>query len=285
MKIGVSAYSFHKLLTQGTLKLEEVPAIAAKMGYDAVEFVDFEMPEEGVMEYAAKLRACCEEAGIEVACYAVGGNMLAEDYDAAIAQYKAHVDVAAVLGAPILRHDLAHGPVPARGIRTYEDALPILAKGVREVADYAQTKGIRTTTENHGYFSQDSIRVERLVSAVGHPNFGLLVDIGNFMCADEVSDVAVGRVAALAYHVHAKDFFFKKGMPVKGQGWFNTRGGNSLRGTILGHGVVPLAQCLGTLKRAGYDGTVSVEFEGMEDVLEAVAMCRENLKAAIDSLA
>ena len=54
MKIGVSAYSFHKLLTQGVMKLEEVPAAAAKMGYDAVEFVDFEMPAEGVMAYVLR---------------------------------------------------------------------------------------------------------------------------------------------------------------------------------------------------------------------------------------
>ena len=284
MKTGVSSYSFHKLLEKGTLKLDEIPAIAAKMGFDAVEFVDFEMPQDNVLEYAAMLKKRCQEAGVTIACYAVGGNMLADDFEASIAQYKAHVDVAAAMGAPLLRHDLAHGPVPERGIRTYEDALPILVKGVRAVADYAQSKGIRTTTENHGYFSQDSQRVEKLVSAVAHPNFGLLVDMGNFMCADESSDVSVGRVASLAFHVHAKDFFFKKGMPIKGQGWFNTRGGNSLRGTILGHGVVPVAQCLGILKRAGYDGIVSVEFEGLEPVMEAVEMSAQNLKDAIASL-
>ena len=57
-----------------------------------------------------------------------------------------------------------------------------------------------------------------------------------------------------------------------------------MRGTILGHGVVPVAQCLGILKRAGYDGIVSVEFEGLEPVMEAVEMSAQNLKDAIASL-
>ena len=30
--------------------------------------------------------------------------------------------------------------------------------------------------ENHGYFAQDSDRVEKLINAVDHPNFGLLLD-------------------------------------------------------------------------------------------------------------
>ena len=60
--------------------------------------------------------------------------------------------------------------------------------------------------ENHGFFAQDSDRVEKLVTGVANPNFGLLVDMGNFACADDPSDKAVGRVAKYAKHVHAKDF-------------------------------------------------------------------------------
>jgi sugar phosphate isomerase/epimerase len=136
--------------------------------------------------------------------------------------------------------------------------------------------------ENHGYFAQDSQRVEKLVTAVGNPNFGLLIDIGNFMCADEVSEIAVGRVASLAAHVHVKDFLFREGnSPVQGQGWFPTRAGNLLRGTVLGHGVVRVKQCLDILKKAGYDGAVSVEFEGVEDCLKAIEWSLANLEEYI----
>ena len=46
--------------------------------------------------------------------------------------------------------------------------------------------------------------------------------------------------------------------------------GSYLRGTVAGHGVVPIRRCLETLKKAGYDGVVSYEFEGMEENLSAL---------------
>jgi hypothetical protein len=80
--------------------------------------------------------------------------------------------------------------------------------------------------ENHGFFAQDSARVEKLLNAVNHPNFGWLVDMGNFVCADEEPYKAVGIAAPYAFHVHAKDFHIKSGMlPNPGQGWFRSRGG------------------------------------------------------------
>ena len=38
------------------------------------------------------------------------------------------------------------------------------------MTEYAAAKGIKTMVENHGFFCQDSDRVEKLVTAVAHPN-------------------------------------------------------------------------------------------------------------------
>ena len=65
--------------------------------------------------------------------------------------------------------------------------------------------------ENHGYFFQDACRVKKLIETVNHPNFGWLMDMGNFMCADENSAIALGNALPYAAHVHAKDFLFKSG--------------------------------------------------------------------------
>ena len=88
-------------------------------------------------------------------------------------------------------------------------------------------------SENHGFFAQDSDRVEKMVNAVASNNYGLLVDIGNFTCADEDPAIAVGRVAPYAFHVHAKDFHIKSAMePNPGAGFFRSRNGTYLRGAI-----------------------------------------------------
>ena len=129
---------------------------------------------------------------------------------------------------------------------------------------------------------QDSNRVETLIRTVNHPNYGWLVDVGNFICADEDSLHALGTAAPYAVHAHIKDFLWKKGTePNPGKGWFKSRGGNYVRGTIVGNGVIPVAQCVGMLKNAGYDGTVSVEFEGLEENLPALEISLEYLKNLI----
>ncbi|MBR6058397.1 MAG: hypothetical protein IKP58_09555, partial [Victivallales bacterium] len=60
--------------------------------------------------------------------------------------------------------------------------------------------------------------------------------------------------------------------------WFQSRAGNYLRGAIIGHGNVPVAQCVRNLIQKGYDGVLSIEFEGMEDVLTGIAIGQENLR-------
>ena len=121
------------------------------------------------------------------------------------------------------------------------------------------------------------------MNAVGHPNFGTLIDMGNFYCADEDAGKAVGRLARYAFHAHAKDFHIKPGTAFHpGEGWFMSRGGNFLRGAIIGHGDVPLLQALRALKRSGYDGVLSIEFEGMEDVLNALRIGVANLRRLVE---
>ena len=146
------------------------------------------------------------------------------------------------------------------------------------VTEYAAKKGIATMVENHGYFCQDSDRVEKLVNAVANPNFGLLVDMGNFLCADDEPAKAVGKVAPYAKHVHAKDFHYMPYQSETPAGYFRTRAGNLLKGSVIGEGVVPVEQCLHILKSKGYDGVCAIEFEGSEDCIEGITKGFNNLK-------
>lgn len=288
MKTSVSSYSYSAYMkNSGKNQLDLVP-LAKEMGFDAIEFTDL-CPPEGVSraDFARQIRAEANKVGIEISSYTIGADLLnAESLDKEVERLKGQVDIAAILGVKVMRHDATGGyKGDARTYKTFEDALPVLAEGCRRVTEYAATKGIQTMVENHGQFAQDSVRVEKLVHAVGHPNFGLLCDIGNFLCADDPSVTAVSRVAAFARHVHVKDFHIKSGSePNPGKGFFTSRGGTYLRGAILGHGNVPVYQCLRILKQSGYDGYVSIEFEGMEDNLPALEIGLANLKNYISML-
>ena len=50
---------------------------------------------------------------------------------------------------------------------------------------------------------------------------------------------------------------------------------------MIGHGNIPVAQCIGILKRTGYDKYVSIEFEGIEQTLAGIEIGLENLKRFI----
>lgn len=286
MKFSVSLYSFFSAIQSGEMTPEECIATAKELGFDAVEavdFVNFSGTQEEMEAQAKHLKEVADSCGISFSSLAVSADFLngsGGDLEKEVQRVKGYVDLAALLGAPRMRHDITQGYARNSGnYQSYESLLPTLAQATREVAEYAAGKGVQTMTENHGFFSQDSERVEKLYTAVGHPNFGLLCDIGNFLCADENPAQAVARVAPYAKYVHAKDFIVKPFYSEDpGEGAFRTRGGNFLRGTVIGHGNVPVKQCLHLLKAAGYDGTVAIEFEGMERPLDAVRIGLANLK-------
>lgn len=288
MKIGVSSYSYSRYVNSGKMKQIEVIEAAKKAGFDVIEFSTIAVPEGKTLpEFAKELRAEADRVGIEIANYTIGADFIGGsggDLDAEIERLKGEVDIAEILGAPGMRHDITYSLSNTdASLRTFEAALPRLVKGCRAVTEYAAKKGIRTMTENHGFISQDSIRVEKLVSAVANTNFGVLVDFGNFCCADEDSAVAVGRLAPFAFHAHAKDFHIKSGNGfAPGEGWFMSRSGNYLRGAIIGHGNVPLLQSMRALKRTGYDGVLSVEFEGIEDPEQGIRIGQANLRRLVE---
>ncbi|MBQ3140721.1 MAG: sugar phosphate isomerase/epimerase [Clostridia bacterium] len=286
MKVAASSYSFSRAVADGRLTQFGTIAKAKEMGLDGIEFSGLE-PTEGEtrIDYAKRVREECERLGMPMVNFCTGADFLrAESVEAEIERIKGEVDIAAILGVPSMRHDATFAfKEGTRKWQGFDQILPILADACRQVTEYAASKGIRTCIENHGQLVQESRRVEKLINAVAHENFGQLIDIGNFTCVDEDCTVAVGRNAPYAVHVHAKDFHVKSGQYGNpGRGFFyTTRSGNHLRGAIIGHGDVPVRQCISILKANGYDGYVSIEFEGMEDPYDAIPIGMENLRRYI----
>jgi sugar phosphate isomerase/epimerase len=283
MKSGVSSYSFNQAIRDGRLTQYTAIDAAAKLGFTAMDISVPILPDETIAQAAPKLVKRARDAGIDIINYAVGNDFLKEGVDASVERLKKELDIAAALGATTFRNDATSGfrPGSAR-LLPFPDALPELSEGYRRVAEYAKGLGIRVVIENHGYYAQDSNRVEALIRAVGHESFGALLDIGNFVCADENPVDAVARLAPYAFHVHAKDFHIKPATVASpGIGWFGTRSGAHLRGAIIGHGDIPVAQCIKLVAASGYDGVVAIEFEGIEDCLMAIEEGKKNLDALL----
>ncbi|MBE6632553.1 MAG: sugar phosphate isomerase/epimerase [Ruminococcaceae bacterium] len=282
MRFAVSSYSFSQAIRSGNMTQADCVEKAKEMGFEGVEFTDLAGGSlEEQKKYAFEIKERASKAGIEVVAYTIGANLYSgspEKDKVEVERLKAQVDVAAALGVSVMRHDACWNLTGIGAGRSFDGMLPTIAENARKISEYAMTKGIRTCTENHGFLAQDSDRMERLFNAVGHENYGLLVDIGNFSCVDEDNASAVSRVAPYAFHVHAKDMLLLpegvKDLPCTIQ----TRGCRYIQCTWIGNGSVVTKRCLAILKKAGYDGWVSVEYEGAEDCFYGIAKGLENLK-------
>ena len=277
MKIGVSSYSFDRYLRETKCGYREILREASEIGFAGVEFIDLVNPAWGIegdeIALAREVRAAADEHGLSIPAYTVAADFLSGDPEAEVERVCRKVDVAAALGAKVFRHDASFHLRDLPGY-SWENGISEMAPRIRRVTEYAAERGIVTCTENHGFIYQAPERVKRLIEAVGHPNYGWLVDLGNFAVVDHDNLEAVRIAAPYAVHAHAKDFVL---LPDPGPGagipaGFNrSAGGNLWRGTVLGRGNVDVSGCLDALISAGYDGWVSLEFEGPEEVLPALA--------------
>ncbi len=266
MKIGVSSYSFERFMRESGADYIKICDLAKEIGFDCIEFID--LNTESPIETAKEIRKHCKKIGLEISAYTVGADLVNRDGEAEVKRLLECVDICEALGAGGMRHDLCYGSNTESAF-DYKNAIKTMVPLIRNVTEYAKAKGIKTCSENHGYIFQNPHRVKDLIKAVNNENYGWLCDIGNFMCDDCEPLESVKIALPYIFHLHAKDFKFIKGGE-QPEGYFPTNGGSWLAGTVLGHGVVPVKECIEVCKNYGYNGTVSLEFEGSEDCLSAI---------------
>lgn len=285
MKLGVSTYSLHQAYQSGELSLEQVIAFIAEAGGDHVEIVPIGYNLVEQPELITTIKNAAAASGLEISNYAIGANfadLSDADYRAEIDRVKQEVDAAAALGVKRMRHDVANSS--DLSITNFLNQLPKLAAACQEIADHAKQYDIITSVENHGLFIQHSDRVQALVKTTDRDNFKTTLDIGNFLCVDEISTAAVQNNIGIASMVHIKDFLYRPKHRAPGAGWFNTSHGNWLRGTIAGHGDVDMVEVLRIVKASGYDGYFSLEFEGMENCKDATKIGLANVRRIWESV-
>ncbi len=281
MKIGLSTYSLVGPISSGEMTVLEALEWMKEHGAEQAEIVPFGFNLHENPELIPAIRDKAKELGLEISCYSIGGDFLGktdEEWEAELERIKGEIDVAAGLGASFIRHDLvAWRPAESTGILQFDQDLEILAKTGRALAEYGAEKGVVNLIENHGFYVNGSERVIRLLNAVDHPNFKFIVDMGNLICVDE--DPLSGVLKMLPYIgiMHAKDFYVRPNSPEMGKGWFNSTAGQQLRGSIFGQGDLDSRAILAAVKASGFDGYMSLEFEGMEAHQVGSSVGLENL--------
>lgn len=265
MLIAVSAWSFHAELYGGRLHMSEVPFRSYELGFRAVELLDqflWPAPPNRLARWLGRKARVFDphaydrqtllrvkmnrvRSGTQLVAWGVESDLTAagaarDEQRRYLAQA---IAAARWLGAPLMRLTLGGEQADRAG---YDRAVDLLSS----VLPVAIASGVKLAIENHGGLSADPQVLIDLATHFGSPFLGVCVDVGNF-----AGDAAEGvrRLAPHALHVHAKAWAF------------DARGEETS---------IDYAACLAALRAAGYDGVISIEYEGDGEAAAGVRAAR-----------
>lgn len=261
MKFGVNTFVWVSPCT--TVAVRELAPKVKRMGFDILE-VSVENPD--LIEPQA-VKAELDANGLQgIVCGAFGlDRNICSSNPQYVANAKAYIrwliDAAAVIGSPVICGPMysavgkEHLEDPAARKAEWECAV----EGIREMALYAQPKGIRLAMEPLNRFETDMINIIaqglQFADQVGLENVGLHLDTFHMHLEERNSGAAIRQAGDRIFHFHACE---------------NDRG-------VPGTGQVHWDDVAAALNEARYDGPVVIESFTAEvkEIARAVCIWRE----------
>ena len=140
---------------------------------------------------------------------------------------------------------------------------------IDECLPVARELGITFVLANLGFRADIYGKSSALISLCeDFPELRLTYDVGNFLMAGEDSVEALDKVYSHVVHVHFKDWEI---VAQERPGAWTGIDGRLFCGRALGEGIVDLPGVTRRLRELNYIGTISVEYEGLDDPWEAVS--------------
>jgi sugar phosphate isomerase/epimerase len=274
MKLSCIPATYFLDLVEGRMAVEAWVDLAAELGLDGLDFGQawFRDRRPGTI---AALRRRIEGKGLQACMLTCAPDFThpeAAGRQASVDEMRAMVELAARLGAPLIRVTAgqAHPSVPrAQGVQWVCD-------GVAALVPEARAAGVTLAYENHTKasvwqywdFSEDSAVFLEIVRATEGTGLGVNFDTANPLVHGEDPLPLLRQVSHRVVSVHAND----------------TRARGQFDFCVVGQGLVPFGEIFPYLKRTvGFDGWLIVEEfsrTGVQGFREAVRFVREAWAAA-----
>ena len=218
LKVSLNAYSFNKLLNDNIrgrgegITLVQVLEFAAKNkfeGFDATGYFFPGYPKLPPDAYVDRLKQRAADLGIGISGTGVRNNFTTADKavrDEGVKHIKEWVEVAARLGAPVIRV-FADTQMRAENWEsvskgaTRGQVQEWIAAALKECATHAGKYKVKIGVQNHGDFLKTAEDLVTLVKAVGSPWCGPIVDTGYFKSSDPYIDIAAVAPHALNWQI------------------------------------------------------------------------------------
>jgi sugar phosphate isomerase/epimerase len=221
------------------------------LGLDGVELLSSHFADMET-DYLREVKHACTSRHLTIASVSAGGHLTVQDdaqRAADVVEIGRWIEAAFFLGAPRVRFFCGSGAeLDAGGDELYDKVLVAM----KEITALAEQKGIVAALENHGGTNADQLL--KFHCDVGSPWFAFTLDTGNFPPTSRVGPetyASIERTAPYASMVHAKFFNVLEDGRDRDFDWQRI------------HGI---------LKAAGFNGFLSVEYEGKDD--DEVAVMR-----------
>lgn len=236
------------------------------LGFEAVEFLSMAGEEDSILTKSMpseKIKALLDSYGLSVSCYSVGVNLLVGDRSENERRMLEHVELAAALGSPFVHHTITMLLSPAPGNPSYTEVLDEVFPSVEKIAKYCEERGMTCLYEPQGMYFNGINGLKGLMDKMkaNGRKVGICADFGNSLFVDEAPYDVISAFIDDVGHVHVKDFVVSDTM-LGGVDRLRSRSGKYLYDTDLGTGIVRSDNCFELLKKAGYNGAVSVEIAG-----------------------
>lgn len=255
MKLGCSSWTYSKVFRAGELTLDRWLEICAdELKLDGVEICWCHFPDTG-LDGLRHVKRKVHTLGLEMAAVDVDNTFNVTspgEMTAQVERTKHWIDIAAFLGAPVLRVFYA-------GWGDLEQAKSVEAdmlEASRNIAAYAEERAVILACEDHGPLTRTSDEMKKIVDGVGSEWYRVCLDFGNF--TDGLTSYEA--IAPLSAHTHTK------------MQWRDPDGNRA---------PVDFAKAIEILKKEGYRGYVCIEQAPGDDPVADTPKLVAELRALI----
>jgi L-ribulose-5-phosphate 3-epimerase len=271
--IGVSTYSFWQFNgPKENTPIEYCIDQAARMGFDGIELLLVQMTSEE-KSYLNKLKKLAFHSGLDLMGFSTHQGYVfpeKEKRDEEIRKTINQIELAYELGIPTMRLNTGRWGTSGsfdelmanRGIEpvlqgyTEDDGFNWVIDAIEKCVYKAEECGVVLGLENHWGMGRTADGVQRIVNAINSPWLMVTLDTGNFL--EDPYD-QLEQLAGQAILIQAKTYY-------GGGKWYTLDLDYPRIGEIM--------------RKAGYKGYISLEFEGNEDPLKAIPESLEVLRNA-----
>ena len=212
LKLSLNAFSFNQLLLDGLqgkkpgMSLFELLEFCAEHDFEAIDPTGYyfpgypEVPEDAFIN---RFKRRAFQLGLDISGTGIRNDFATPDAAkraADVQRAKAWIEVAARMGAPVLR--LFAGAVPAGYENKWDEVARWMADAFRECASHGEKFGVLVGVQNHGDMLKDADQTIRVLDLIDSAWCGVIVDTGNMATPDPYADIA--RVVPYAVNWQVK---------------------------------------------------------------------------------